>query len=607
MGTAYNANIVSAGGLQPAGFTVTSGTLPAGLTLASNGALTGTPTAANTFTFTITATDNSTPPQTASQTYTVTIAPGTPLTLVSVNPNTGQQGQQSLSVTITGQSTHFSQGATIADFGSGVHVQSLTVGSPTTATAVLNIDAVPNAGIQLNFFPNSVYSANTAAMDATLGTTAYTIDSFETTALIPGLTIQLSGGVSPTTWTSLPNLFNGDIACPGLTSGQAWDGTDTASNQILNQVTNCSGAPGTANLMTFNYAPGATSFGIGLSNFQSVNPPSPSFPIANHELFVNGVDMGVLETLAGAAWSPGLTRNAYLRIDGTNGGVITSVGIENLSTALGVDFLMFDHLAILPSATAARNVTITTNTEVATFTNGFTVNTNPLAPAIASVSPNTGHQGQQNLSVAITGMSTHFVQGLTTASFGAGITVISLTVNSATNATAVLNINPAAALGARTLTLTTGNETTIFGNGFTVVSPNIGDIRVTQVTYTNSVAPAVVTWTPPFADTNYTAVCTVETQPSDFLLPTITSRSPGSMTVSPTDGGSPAGILNCIAASDSGSSDLRHARVTYSGFPASVDVTWNAPFPDLNYTPVCTAETEGPFSAGFTSAISAES
>jgi sugar lactone lactonase YvrE len=135
----------------------------------------------------------------------------------------------------------------------------------------------------------------------------------------------------------------------------------------------------------------------------------------------------------------------------------------------------------------------------------------------------------------------------------------------------------------------------------------IGNIRVAQVAYTDSATPVAVTWNPPFADTNYTTVCTAETQPSDFLLPTITSRSPGAMTVSPTDGGSPAGILNCMAVPDSDSSDVRRARVAYSGFPASVVMTWNAPFADLNYTPVCTAETEGPFSGGFTSAITAES
>jgi hypothetical protein len=38
---------------------------------------------------------------------------------------------------------------------------------------------------------------------------------------------------------------------------------------------------------------------------------------------------------------------------------------------------------------------------------------------------NTGQQGQQNLSVALTGQNTHFVQRTTTASFGEGDAVTS--------------------------------------------------------------------------------------------------------------------------------------------------------------------------------------
>ena len=58
--------------------------------------------------------------------------------------------------------------------------------------------------------------------------------------------------------------------------------------------------------------------------------------------------------------------------------------------------------------------------------------------------------------MSLTGQFTHWVQGTSTASFGAGITVATLTVNSATSATAVLNIDPAAAAGARNVTVTTG-------------------------------------------------------------------------------------------------------------------------------------------------------
>jgi hypothetical protein len=64
-------------------------------------------------------------------------------------------------------------------------------------------------------------------------------------------------------------------------------------------------------------------------------------------------------------------------------------------------------------------------------------------PTISAISPADGMQGQQNESVSLTGQFTHWVQGATTASFGAGITVATLTINSATTATAVLNIDAA--------------------------------------------------------------------------------------------------------------------------------------------------------------------
>jgi hypothetical protein len=205
-----------------------------------------------------------------------------------------------------------------------------------------------HAAIILNFFPASDFNANTAVMDAALGITGYTIDTFEQTALLSGLSISLTGGVPATTWTSLPNLFDTGV-CGSLSVG-AWDGTHAATNSITNSLNSCTTPTGLAALATFNYAPGTTSFGISLSNFQSVNPPSPQFPVTNHELFVNGVDVGVLETLAGANWSPGIVRNAYLRIDATGGSTITSVGFQNLASTGTVDFLAFDRLALLQSS-----------------------------------------------------------------------------------------------------------------------------------------------------------------------------------------------------------------------------------------------------------------
>jgi hypothetical protein len=100
-------------------------------------------------------------------------------------------------------------------------------------------------------------------------------------------------------------------------------------------------------------------------------------------------------------------------------------------------------------------------------------------PALTQVAPNTGGQGQQNISVAITGHATHFAQLTTTASFGAGITVFSSTINSATSATLVINIDPTAPVGPRTVTLQSGNEVASLTNGFTVTALTLTSVAVT--------------------------------------------------------------------------------------------------------------------------------
>ena len=72
VGTAYSQTLTATGGTAPYTFTVTTGSLPNGLTLASGGALTGTPTTLGTFTFTVTATDNT--GCTGTRAYTVIVS-----------------------------------------------------------------------------------------------------------------------------------------------------------------------------------------------------------------------------------------------------------------------------------------------------------------------------------------------------------------------------------------------------------------------------------------------------------------------------------------------------------------------------------------------------
>src|SRR5882672_9150478 len=85
--------IASAGAQSPWTWAVTSGALPGGLMLGADGSLTGTPTAAGSFTFTVTVTDSAQPAASGSQPFTVIIStPGPPVLTPGQTPPAGIHG-----------------------------------------------------------------------------------------------------------------------------------------------------------------------------------------------------------------------------------------------------------------------------------------------------------------------------------------------------------------------------------------------------------------------------------------------------------------------------------------------------------------------------------
>jgi hypothetical protein len=71
----YSATIKATGGALPYAWTIASGTLPPGLILgASTGTMSGTPTRTGTYSFTVSVSDSSTPRQTASRAFSITIS-----------------------------------------------------------------------------------------------------------------------------------------------------------------------------------------------------------------------------------------------------------------------------------------------------------------------------------------------------------------------------------------------------------------------------------------------------------------------------------------------------------------------------------------------------
>jgi hypothetical protein len=88
VGSAYSAALAGIGGTGTLKWSIASGTLPTGLTLnPATGALTGTPTAAGAYSFSIGITDASILPNTITQSYTVTIVPTPPVITTVSLPN----------------------------------------------------------------------------------------------------------------------------------------------------------------------------------------------------------------------------------------------------------------------------------------------------------------------------------------------------------------------------------------------------------------------------------------------------------------------------------------------------------------------------------------
>jgi hypothetical protein len=116
--------------------------------------------------------------------------------------------------------------------------------------------------------------------------------------------------------------------------------------------------------------------------------------------------------------------------------------------------------------------------------------------SLQSVAPNAANAAL-TLTVTLTGAFTSFVQGTTTATFGPGIAgggaaegaAGPVTVTSPTAATAQISIDPAAATGSQTVTVTTGTASETLPGGFTIeTAVAVANINMTS---TQPLAPGL--------------------------------------------------------------------------------------------------------------------
>ncbi len=301
-GQAYNLLFKAAGGTEPYTWTLLSGTLPAGLTLASNGTLSGTPSSTGTSTFTVQVAGQN--GQTANRQFTLAVSELLVITGVSPLPSGLTGSPYSSTFTASGGVPPYTWALAAGTLPPGLTLSSAGVlsGTPTTAgtfnfsvTASDNSVTTPARPFQVTIVPAL---------------------SIQTTSPLPGgaisrpysLALAAAGGFPPYVFTvvggSLPPGVN-------LNSSGLLSGTPTAGGVSVAQirVTDAQGNTATRSFeLTVTAAPTITT--LTIPNGSINQPYSVAFAaVGGSQPFEWRVTSGVVP--------PGLTFSSAGVLSGT--------------------------------------------------------------------------------------------------------------------------------------------------------------------------------------------------------------------------------------------------------------------------------------------------
>ncbi len=276
---AYSTTLTATGGTTPYSWSISVGTLPAGLTLASStGVISGTPTGTGTSNFTVQVTDASS--ATASKPLSITVGTTPPTVTTTSLPNGTQNAAYSVTLTATGGTTPYTWSISAGTLPAGLNLASSTgmiSGTPT--------------GSGTSNFTVQVTDANSLTGSKSLSLTVIALPSVTTASLPNGTqnaaysaTLTATGGTTPYTWSLSAGTLPAGLTLASSTGVISGTPTGTGTSNFTVQVTDANSLTATkAFSLTINTASGG---GIGLVQENAiqgsgVGSVSVAFPTAN--------------------------------------------------------------------------------------------------------------------------------------------------------------------------------------------------------------------------------------------------------------------------------------------------------------------------------------